>query len=585
MAIKRSASTWAAGLMIASAALAGCTSQTNVSMQSSVQSKYSHVWLTIQEVWFTTSATATPDSTGWNKFTLSAPITADLADLTSGSLAQIATDLKVPAGTYSQMRLIPVDSSASLTSSASALSAIYNSEADYTDSSGAVQRVPLELLNPDKGVGVSTTLTIKASLSQLGATTATTTSSDCVAGDTTCTSTPVATTSASTSSSLSVAVAVDGIHDLVQFAYGNNRIGVLLNPHATAYDVSTAGTIRGSIDTTNISSNSVSSTGAVAAEVTAETLSADGSRHVAVKTVQVNTDGSFVLYPLATGSSSATSSSSAISYDLVIHGPQIQTVIIKSVPVTAGDPSSSAAVSIGTVTPNSASAFTFNLAAGSVAQPAGALVNLYQTLPISGEVPYVVDQVPVDPFSRRLLSDEQVPTGTLQWGTYASGGVSLTTVTPNEGLSTYLVAGQAPLFSDGVLLASFGPPSSGTGPVQITMPTLQPATGAGNGTVSVTVTPSAPGKYDQGELILSHDGAIVQTVAIDSALTQNGGATLQILGIPAGGSASALGNAVYDLSVRAWNSANTATPVQRQWYAQPVDLSSGSVTGLAVNVD
>ena len=89
------------------------------------------------------------------------------------------------------------------------------------------------------------------------------------------------------------------------------------------------------------------------------------------------------------------------------------------------------------------------------------------------------------------------------------------------------------------------------------MPTLQPASGTA-GTVSIAVTPIAAGKYNQGELIVSHDGAIVQTVAIDSALTQNGGATLQILGVPAGGSASAIDNAVYYLSVRAWNSANTA---------------------------
>src|SRR5262249_47187022 len=156
---------------------------------------------------------------------LSAPITVDLASLTGGTLAQIASDLKVPAGTYSQMRLIPLDSSAALASSASALSAIYNSEADYTDSSGTAQRVPLELLNPDKGVGVSTTLTIKASLSQLGGATATTntTDSSCVAGEVGCTTTNQTSTSNSTPT-VSVAVTVDGIHDLVQFAYGNSQI-------------------------------------------------------------------------------------------------------------------------------------------------------------------------------------------------------------------------------------------------------------------------------------------------------------------------------------------------------------------------
>src|SRR5215467_3209543 len=92
---------WIAGLMAACAALAGCSTQTNVSMGTSVQSKYSHVWLTIQEVWFNTSATASPEDSGWNRFTLSAPITLDLATLTSGTLGTVATSLKVPAGTYS----------------------------------------------------------------------------------------------------------------------------------------------------------------------------------------------------------------------------------------------------------------------------------------------------------------------------------------------------------------------------------------------------------------------------------------------------------------------------------------------------
>src|SRR6185503_14095860 len=100
--------------------------------------------------------------------------------------------------------------------------------------------------------------------------------------------------------------------------------------------------------------------------------------------------------PAATSSTTSTgpttTSSTTTSYDLVIHGPQIAPIIIKSIPVAAGDPSSTAAASIGTVTPRAASFYTFNMAAGSVALPAGALVDLYQTIPASGEVPYVVDQ-------------------------------------------------------------------------------------------------------------------------------------------------------------------------------------------------
>src|SRR5215831_8261204 len=164
---------WTAGVCAACAALAGCTQASNVSMQANVRQQYTHVWLTVQEIWFNTSATASPEDTTWKRFPLSTPITVDLATLTSGSLAQIASSLKVPDGTYPQIRLIPVDS-ATLASSASAAGAIYNSEVDYTDSSGVAQRQPLGLLNADKGIGVATTLTIKASLNQfVGATTTT----------------------------------------------------------------------------------------------------------------------------------------------------------------------------------------------------------------------------------------------------------------------------------------------------------------------------------------------------------------------------------------------------------------------------
>src|SRR6185437_5105824 len=120
---------------------------------------------------------------------------------------------------------------------------------------------------------------------------------------------------------------------------------------------------------------------------------------------------------------------------------RIAPIIIKSIPVTAGDPSSSAAVSIGTVTPRTATSYTFNMAAGTIALPAGAMVDLYQTIPANGEVPYVVDQVPIDPFSRTLLYDEAVPTGTIDWGTYVSGGnVALATVSPTQGQSVYFVS-------------------------------------------------------------------------------------------------------------------------------------------------
>ena len=595
---------WAASLAVVCAALSGCARQTDVSVAAGVKSQYSHAFLTVQEIWFNTSGTATPEDTTWNKFQLPAPITVDLASLSAGTLGQIASQLKVPAGTYLQIRLVPVDPSAALASSASAANAKFNAEADFTDSAGTAQQVPLELLNPEKGIGVAATLTIKADTSEVfgaatvsqgttgttsttgttgttGTTdTGTTTTIDPLTGLSTTTSndTLVSTTSTPTATSVSVAINLDGIHDLVPFAYGT-ATGVLLNPHPSAFDVSTTGTLRGQIDTANIGS-SVDSSGQINVEATAEQLSSDGSRHVAVKTVQVASDGTFVLYPLPGSSSSAT------NYDVVIHGPLIATVIIKSVPVTVGDPTTVGVVSVGTVTPRSATAFTFNIAPGSAALPAGALVDLYQTLPASGEVPYLIEQTALEPFTRALFADQALSTGTIDFGTYVSdGNVALTAATAVQGAATYLVSAQAPQFSDGALTTALAAPSSGTGPVQVAMPVLSPAAGAATSSISVTVAATTPGKYDHGELIVSHNGGIVQTVAIDSALAQNGGSTLLIPGLPGGGAVSSFDNAVYYVSIRAWNSRDPAGTLQRQSYATPVDLRSGSVTGLSVNVD
>src|SRR5262249_26449352 len=115
-------------------------------------------------------------------------------------------------------------------------------------------------------------------------------------------------------------------------------------------------------------------------------------------------DGTFTLYPLATSSSNPT------SYDLVIHGPAIATVIVKDVKVNVGDPSSSAPVDIGTITLRAAASFAVNLDT-TTAVPAGALVGFYQTLPGRNEVPYLIEQQPVDPFSRTFASDHLLATG------------------------------------------------------------------------------------------------------------------------------------------------------------------------------
>src|SRR5258708_18420225 len=148
---------WVAGLCCA---VAGCSTRTDVSVTGNTPAQYSHVWITAQEVWFNTSAIAGPDDGGWVKFPLSTPATVDLVTESGGNLGSLATSLNLAPGSYSQVRLIPVDATAPLTSSAQTAGALYNTEADYVDSAGTTHQLPLELLNPDKGIGIPHTLKV-----------------------------------------------------------------------------------------------------------------------------------------------------------------------------------------------------------------------------------------------------------------------------------------------------------------------------------------------------------------------------------------------------------------------------------------
>jgi len=111
-------------------AVAGCSTRTDVSVTGNTPAQYSHVWITAQEVWFNTSAIAGPDDGAWVKFPLSTPATVDLVTESGGNLGSLVTSLNLAPGSYSQVRLIPVDATAPLTSSAQTAGALYNTEAD-----------------------------------------------------------------------------------------------------------------------------------------------------------------------------------------------------------------------------------------------------------------------------------------------------------------------------------------------------------------------------------------------------------------------------------------------------------------------
>jgi hypothetical protein len=661
------------------ALLAGCNTRTNVSLTGNTPAQYSHVYVTTQAVWFNSSATAGPDDSGWVKFPLSTPTTVDLVASQGGTLSSLASDLRVIAGSYSQIRVMPLDASAPLAASAQSLGALYNAEVDYVDSTGTTQQVPLELLNPDKGIGIQASLRVPiggvgnvlggssntaggafvtgandaqsntgtGDASLFGTTNGTTSGS--TTGTTTTSTGTTGTTNTTSISSFDINI--DGTLDLVPFTYGAIQTnGVLLSSHATAYDLSSVGTIQGTLTLTDVTS---ATNGLPAIQVNAESLSSDGTRHVVVLTATVNASGDFTLYPLPLSSSTTT------FYDVVIHGPTIATIVIKNVALTAssstttttpgtitnstntttptattttptgtnmtsatpatagigtntvsiGMPVPRAAltytpptptptptgptttstitatpatgtntVSIGTLVPRAASTYSANITTAAASPlPAGAAVSFYQTL-AKASAPYVIETSTIDPFNQTLSNPQGLSEGTIDSGTYVASGdtVNIVSAAPVETAGHYTVAASAPNYSDGALTTSVGPPK--TGNASVPLAGLSLASSANPGAVTVAVSLASAANFDQGQLLVSHEGMLVASVPLDTVLSKGGGTVAAT--VPAGTPSS-----FYYLSVRVWNSSNPANTLSRQSFPSALDLRSSSSATVPVTID
>src|SRR3954464_2916367 len=103
-------------LLASSFALTACDTSVNVDATANVGARYSNVRITVKELWVNENATASIEDSTWSKFPLAEPVTLDLVGLTSGTLNEVATQLKVAPGTYHQVRLFLADRTETLTS-------------------------------------------------------------------------------------------------------------------------------------------------------------------------------------------------------------------------------------------------------------------------------------------------------------------------------------------------------------------------------------------------------------------------------------------------------------------------------------
>ncbi|HVO48905.1 MAG TPA: hypothetical protein VMT29_21490, partial [Steroidobacteraceae bacterium] len=66
---------WAGSVLLACVALAGCAPKTSISTTGNLPAQYTHAFVTIQGIWLSPNATASPNDSSWTRFTLATPVT------------------------------------------------------------------------------------------------------------------------------------------------------------------------------------------------------------------------------------------------------------------------------------------------------------------------------------------------------------------------------------------------------------------------------------------------------------------------------------------------------------------------------
>ncbi|MGB5197416.1 MAG: DUF4382 domain-containing protein [Candidatus Deferrimicrobium sp.] len=209
---------------------------------------------------------------------------------------------------------------------------------------------------------------------------------------------------------LRLAIDFDIGHDVVKITR-DGQTEYILKPRLRYFDLDDAGAIRGRVDAATRSAgyNFV---------FKAEQKSDDGSRYVVKRFTGIRADNTFLLSFLPPG-----------TYDVLLRGRGVDTVIVRGVPVTRGtvtDLGPAIAMPAGTE-------FTVN----TTTNPTGAWVNFHQTLDnaVTGvpEAPYEIRFRHVDPYTGSFFAPIALSNGPIHFGTYNSGNViSFQAITPTE---------------------------------------------------------------------------------------------------------------------------------------------------------
>lgn len=527
---------------------AGSSSQNgtaNVAITDGPSDEFQHVWVTITEIAFHTDPNAVwsaSDAT-WIKFALPSPVTVDLTALNNGALNNLFTNLSLPSGTYRQIRFLldpanaNLDTSAYDTKDSNGNPLQYNEQVEYLNpnNSWAVTEAPLEIAYPTQGIQLTGTFNLTAG------------------------------------STLDLAVDFDLEHSIVAFVHGSDTY-FTMRPNLAYFDMANVGAITGTINPALLCGTaqeiaalegSTTQNCAFNLVVKAELLSSDGSRHYVARQTTIDpTTGSFTLYPLATQDASG---NAITSYDVLIRGRDMETILVTGVPVSAGTAPGGTGAAAPTVVQSTDITPTINTGEYT-AQFASALSPLtsgyavfQQTLPLSGAVPYEVRFRNTDPFTGEFRNPIplQGASSSLHVAAYDGGDtLSFTSYTPQEGAGAFTVADNEVAYytlSSGTVMPA---PSSGTTQTFTPgVPTLD--SGVQLGSASFNLTFTGISSDNSCELVIVRFATIVDSDKTDCTSILSGSTAAQrsgsftVSGLPAEEPGT-----YYYAYVRIWNSSS-----------------------------
>jgi hypothetical protein len=522
------------------------TGTVNLQVTDGPSDEFQHVWVTITSVAFHTDPNAvwTAGDASWQTYALAQPVTVDLSALSNGALDTVFSGLSLPAGSYRQIRLFlaPADGSLqpsafdTLDSNGNPLAT--NDQVEYLDgaSNWAVTEAPLEIAYPTQGIQLLGSFNVTAG------------------------------------AALQLAVDFDLEHIIVPFNHGGMTY-FTMRPNLKYYDMSQVGAITGSINPALLCRTVAAATAAAPGcaynlIVKAELLSPDGSRHYVARETTVDpATGNFTLYPLATQDASGQAIG---SYDIVIRGREMETMLVTGVPVSLGTQPGGTGPAAPTVIQSTAITPVLNSAeyTAQFASPLSPLSSGYaifqQTLPVSASsaspVPYEIRWRNTDPFlgSFRNPIPLQGATSMLHLAAY-NGGQTLTfsAVAPQEGQGAFTVADNEAAYytlSAGTVMS---PPTAPATTTRFTPGAPALAAGVQSGTLQVNLAFNGIVNDDSCAFVLARFATIIDADVTDcTAILASGAGTQRSGSFTLGGVPAGEPGTYYYAYVRIWNSAD-----------------------------